>query len=141
MDQEINQYLHLYKSVHELIDVWTVLSIEDIEDNHKNSNSNVCHDNTNTNDGPVIGSNVEDRVYRWRAQAEDAMRSQGKSAMTPAQVQDFVARFMPAYYTYLPWLYQFGPERRRGKNGDDSVPVVKVVVDEQRSASSVWELL
>ena len=128
--------------MHELIDVWTVLSIEKTDNNNKA----VCQNKadaalSSTNDGPVIGSNVADLVYKWRAQAEDAMRNQGKPAMTPAQVQDFVARFMPAYHAYLPWLYQFGPERRRVNNGlRDTVPVVKVVVDKRRSASSVWEL-
>lgn len=125
------------------MDIWTILSIEDQASSDAQCGSggqNVAR--PSTEDGPVIGSNIEDRVYKWRSQAEDAMRGQGKPAMTPAQVRDFVARFMPAYYTYLPWLYQFGPERRgcRRSGGEDAVPVVKVIVDELRSASSVWEL-
>lgn len=121
------------------MDIWTVLSIEEDSNNH------ACHTtdpSSSCKDGPIIGNNVKDRVYKWRAQAEDAMRSQGKPAMTPAEVQDFVARFMPAYFTYLPWLYQFGPERRLGSGVGkvDNIPVVKVIVDELRSASSVYEL-
>ncbi|OQR93499.1 hypothetical protein ACHHYP_02498 [Achlya hypogyna] len=44
-------------------------------------------------------------VYTWREEAEADMRAQGKSAMTPAQIRDFVDRFMPAYDAYLTDFY------------------------------------
>ena len=50
---------------------------------------------------------------------------------TTLQVKDFVSRFMPAYYTYLPRLYTHGPPPppppvRIGADSSDSVPVLKV---------------
>ena len=48
-------------------------------------------------------------AYRWRLQAERAMRASGRPAMTDAQVAAFVDRFMPAYKCYLPELYEKGP--------------------------------
>ncbi|GAB4816968.1 hypothetical protein N2152v2_004014 [Parachlorella kessleri] len=52
-------------------------------------------------------------AYKWRLQAEHAMRASGKPAMTDAQVQRFVDRFMPAYRCYLPGLYSQGPTTAR----------------------------
>eukprot|EP00873_Tetraselmis_striata_P028065 jgi/Tetstr1/448329/TSEL_035613.t1 len=48
-------------------------------------------------------------VYKWRLQAEEAMRATGKTGMTDEQIADFVSRFMPAYKAYLPELYEKGP--------------------------------
>ena len=48
-------------------------------------------------------------AYKWRLQAERAMRNKGKPAMTDEQVVAFVDRFMPAYRAYLPGLYSQGP--------------------------------
>lgn len=48
-------------------------------------------------------------VYKWRLQAEVAMRSKGKPGMTDEQVADFVDRYMPAYRAYLTDLYAKGP--------------------------------
>ena len=52
---------------------------------------------------------VEDPTYvfKWRLQAEHAMRASGKSGMTDEQVADFCDRFMPAYKAYLPGLYKY----------------------------------
>jgi len=44
-------------------------------------------------------------VFKWRLEAEEAMRAGGKPGMSDAQIADFVARFMPAYKAYLPYLY------------------------------------
>lgn len=45
---------------------------------------------------------------------------------------DFVSRFMPAYETYLPFLYKFGPQRRRlcGYNSSmqEFVPILKMTI-------------
>lgn len=54
-----------------------------------------------------------DYAYRWRLQAEQAMRASGKPAMTDEQVAAFVDRFMPAYRCYLPGLYGQGPTTAR----------------------------
>ena len=48
-------------------------------------------------------------AYKWRLQAERAMRAAGKPAMTDEQVGQFVDRFMPAYKCCLPGLYGSGP--------------------------------
>jgi D-glycerate 3-kinase len=49
----------------------------------------------------------------WRIEAEDKMRAQGKSAMTPEKIRTYIERFLPAYELYLPGLAQnitaFGP--------------------------------
>lgn len=42
------------------------------------------------------------RVYKWRLQAEREAREAGKPTLTDDEVADFVARFIPAYVTYLP---------------------------------------
>lgn len=48
-------------------------------------------------------------MYKWRLQAEEKMKEEGKAGMTDAQLADFVSRFMPAYQAYLPGLYSRGP--------------------------------
>ncbi|WZZ07425.1 hypothetical protein YC2023_093346 [Brassica napus] len=48
-------------------------------------------------------------VYRWRLQAEIAMRQAGKAGMSDDEVNDFVSRYLPAYKAYLPTLYAEGP--------------------------------
>ena len=48
-------------------------------------------------------------AYKWRLQAERAMRAEGRPAMTDEQVAQFVDRFMPAYKCYLSGLYKNGP--------------------------------
>jgi hypothetical protein len=73
---------------------------------------------TGTDTGAAAGI---DAVYQWRLQAETAMRAAGRAGLSDPQVADFIARFMPAYETYLPALYAQGPQRR-----DGAVPVLKV---------------
>jgi D-glycerate 3-kinase len=46
-----------------------------------------------------------DIVYKWREEAEAAVRAH-KTAMTKSQVVAFVDKYMPTYKTYLPELYQ-----------------------------------
>jgi D-glycerate 3-kinase len=48
-------------------------------------------------------------VFNWRLQAEQQMKKSGKDGMSDEQVQQFVARYMPAYKAYLPELYAKGP--------------------------------
>ena len=65
-------------------------------------------------------------AYKWRLQAERAMRAAGKPAMTDEQVAEFVDRFMSAYRCYLPGLYMNGPTTAaQGK-------VLVIEVDENR---------
>ena len=44
-------------------------------------------------------------VYRWREQAEVALRESGRGGMSQRELADFVSRYMPAYAHYLPGLY------------------------------------
>jgi len=44
-------------------------------------------------------------VYRWREQAEVALRENGRGGMSETELTDFVSRYMPAYAHYLPGLY------------------------------------
>lgn len=39
-------------------------------------------------------------VLRWRVEAEDAARASGRPALSPAAIDDFVRRFLPAYETW-----------------------------------------
>ena len=55
------------------------------------------------------------------------MRAAGKPAMTKAEVQDFVSRYMPAYEHYLPGLYASGPDASEGK------PVLSFRIDDGRN--------
>jgi D-glycerate 3-kinase len=53
----IDRNLEAYRNVHEIFDSWIVMAVEDI-----------------------------DVVYRWRLQAEQQMRAQGKASLTDQQV-------------------------------------------------------
>jgi len=66
-------------------------------------------------------------VFKWRLQAEEAMRASGKEGMTDAQIADFVARFQPAYQAYLPHLYAKGPTTAQAGR------TLVIQVDEHRS--------
>lgn len=66
-------------------------------------------------------------VYNWRLQAEEKMIAAGKPGMSTAQIQDFVARFMPAYAAYLPELYMKGPTTAKAGR------TLVVEVDQRRS--------
>ncbi|KAJ0231039.1 D-glycerate 3-kinase [Hirschfeldia incana] len=66
-------------------------------------------------------------VYRWRLQAEIAMRQAGKAGMSDDEVNDFVSRYLPAYKAYLPTLYAEGP------SGSDPDRVLAIDIDEERN--------
>ncbi|VVA95908.1 unnamed protein product [Arabis nemorensis] len=66
-------------------------------------------------------------VYRWRLQAEIAMRQAGKAGMSDEEVNDFVSRYLPAYEAYLPTLYSEGP------SGSDPERVLAIDIDEERN--------
>ncbi|KAK9014056.1 hypothetical protein V6N11_005228 [Hibiscus sabdariffa] len=66
-------------------------------------------------------------VYRWRLQAEIAMREAGKPGMSDEEVRDFVSRYLPAYKAYLPTLYSEGP------NGSDPKHLLLIEIDEGRN--------
>ncbi|KAF2595412.1 hypothetical protein F2Q70_00045783 [Brassica cretica] len=66
-------------------------------------------------------------VYRWRLQAEIAMRQAGKAGMSDDEVNDFVSRYLPAYKAYLPTLYAEGP------TGSDPDRVLAIDIDEERN--------
>jgi D-glycerate 3-kinase len=70
-------------------------------------------------------------AYRWRLQAEHAMRAAGRDAMTDDEVAAFVDRFMPAYRCYLPGLYADGPTTAQPG------ALLVVEVDEGRSPAAV----
>ncbi|PSC67851.1 hypothetical protein C2E20_8522 [Micractinium conductrix] len=75
----------------------------------------------------VVSVAQPDYSYRWRLQAEQAMRASGKPAMTDEQVATFVDRFMPAYRAYLRGLYAQGPTTARPGH------LLVVRVDENRT--------
>ncbi|KAH7547333.1 hypothetical protein FEM48_Zijuj01G0298600 [Ziziphus jujuba var. spinosa] len=66
-------------------------------------------------------------VYKWRLQAEIAMREAGKPGMSDEEVKDFVSRYLPAYHAYLPTLYSEGP------NGSDPNHLLIIEIDEERN--------
>lgn len=66
-------------------------------------------------------------VYKWRLQAEIAMREDGNPGMTNEEVLDFVSRYMPAYKAYLPTLYSEGP------SGSDASRLLVIDIDEGRN--------
>ncbi|KAG9413820.1 hypothetical protein AC1031_013036 [Aphanomyces cochlioides] len=72
-------------------------------------------------------------VYTWREQAEARMREEGKPAMTPEQVKDFVDRFMPAYERYLPQLYSDSA----GSSSISRIPRLTVTIGQHRECTSV----
>ena len=77
----VNGYLRSYKNAWDrFVDSWLIIKVASPEYSHK-----------------------------WRLEAEKRMRAAGKPAMTDAEVEAFVDRFMPAYRCYLPGLYGKGP--------------------------------
>ncbi|CAK9174655.1 unnamed protein product [Ilex paraguariensis] len=66
-------------------------------------------------------------VYKWRLQAEIAMRADGKPGMSDDEVMDFVSRYLPAYKAYLPTLYVEGP------NGSAPEHALVIEIDEGRN--------
>ncbi|KAK9841016.1 hypothetical protein WJX81_005787 [Elliptochloris bilobata] len=75
----------------------------------------------------VVKVGTPEWVYRWRLEAEHAMRASGRPGMSDKQVADFVDRYMPAYHAYLPGMYASGPTTARAEH------VLVVEIDETRS--------
>ncbi|KAG5175588.1 P-loop containing nucleoside triphosphate hydrolase protein [Tribonema minus] len=94
---QVNEALAAYGAIHALVDAWVVVKVRDL----------AC-------------------VRRWRKQAEAAMVRRGAAGMSPAEVDAFVDRFVPAYLAYLPRLYTEGPDGGRGK------PLLSVTLDKAR---------
>eukprot|EP01068_Selenidium_serpulae_P007396 Selendium_serpulae@DN4697_c0_g1_i3.p1 len=94
---EINRLLKAYNQWHSKMQAWIVVGIDDI--------------------------NV---VFRWRKEQEKAMKQSGKQGLTDEEVQDFVARFMPAYDLYIPGIRNTGPEGCRSK------PLLNITVNSHR---------
>ncbi len=49
-------------------------------------------------------------VLEWRVEAEERMKANGKAGMSEAEIRNYIAKFMPAYETYLPGMAA-GPPR------------------------------
>jgi D-glycerate 3-kinase len=83
--QVINEKLAGYEAWHRLLDVMVCLRAED----------------------PRF-------VLRWRTEAEDAARASGKPALSPAAIDDYVRRFLPAYEAYAGTVAQgrWSPDRQ-----------------------------
>jgi hypothetical protein len=62
------------------------------------------------------------------------MRAEGRPAMTTAQVQDFVHRFMPVYEQYLPPLYD-GQDDSNSKR----FPRLSIMIGADRQVLSIHE--
>lgn len=52
----------------------------------------------------------ENFVVDWRIEAEEKMKTSGKSGMSRDEVEKYVRTFLPAYQTYLPKLRESPPE-------------------------------
>ena len=138
--REVDRLLRGYRALHEAVDAWLVIAVEDEESLRRSPafNPNSASEPLSADDDSGGGSGSGGRpagvgaVHRWRLQAETAMRAAGRAGLSDAQVADFVERFMPAYELYLPTLYRRGPERRGAE-----VPVLQVTVDiDRRPVSS-----
>lgn len=55
------------------------------------------------------------------------MRASGRPGMSDAEVRDFVSRYLPAYYAFLPGLYKAATGR-----GVGGKPTIMIKVDEHR---------
>jgi D-glycerate 3-kinase len=66
------------------------------------------------------------QVVRWRIEAEQAMRANGKPGLSDAEVEDYVRRFLPAYATWAGTVNDGrwrGPRRLSFTLDGDRVPV------------------
>lgn len=70
-------------------------------------------------------------VLEWRVEAEEKMKAQGKPGMSKAEIQAYIAKFLPAYELYLPGLAAHPPEvphLLRIEIGRDRLPTSKLPV-------------
>lgn len=72
---EVNRYLARYAEWHAFFDAFIQLKAQNIRD-----------------------------TVRWRIEAEQNMRAQGKPGMSDERVRAYIEQFMPAYELYLPGL-------------------------------------
>lgn len=72
---EINRMLATYSKWHAFFDAFIQLKAQDIRD-----------------------------TVRWRIEAEQNMRAQGKTGMSDERIRAYIERFLPAYELYLPGL-------------------------------------
>jgi D-glycerate 3-kinase len=75
--QEINTKLAAYEAWYRLIDVMVCLRAAD----------------------PLF-------VLKWRVEAEDAARASGRAALSRAEIEDYIRRFLPAYELYADTVAQ-----------------------------------
>lgn len=73
--REINHMLSLYAEWHAFLDAFIQFKAQDIRD-----------------------------TVRWRIEAEEKMRAQGKAGMSDERIKAYIERFLPAYELYLPGL-------------------------------------
>lgn len=79
--QQVNSFLRQYRAAWDAyVDSWLVIEVADPQ-----------------------------WVFKWRLQAEQQMRADGKAGMSDEEVGEFVRRYIPAYEAYLPQLYTDGP--------------------------------
>ncbi len=76
----------------------------------------------------MVSLRAEDPRYvlRWRAEAEDVVRASGRPALSPAAIEDYVRRFLPAYENYAPTVAsgRWSPDRQLVLTlGGDRIPV------------------
>eukprot|EP00181_Compsopogon_caeruleus_P001139 CAMPEP_0184688080 /NCGR_PEP_ID=MMETSP0312-20130426/28480_1 /TAXON_ID=31354 /ORGANISM="Compsopogon coeruleus, Strain SAG 36.94" /LENGTH=336 /DNA_ID=CAMNT_0027144833 /DNA_START=199 /DNA_END=1209 /DNA_ORIENTATION=- len=72
----VDEYLRGFESIYQMLDALVVVQVEDYR-----------------------------VVYKWREEAEEKMRMEGKPGMSASELRDFVERFLPSYQQYLPGLY------------------------------------
>jgi D-glycerate 3-kinase len=95
----VNKELRAFDKFYEELDGLVVIKIDNLDWVYQYALSSEI---------PVVALHLELiflAMSRWREQPEQLLREAKKPAMTPAEVRDFVDRFMPAYKTYLKGLY------------------------------------
>ncbi|MFZ9596350.1 MAG: hypothetical protein ACO3A2_09765 [Bdellovibrionia bacterium] len=65
-------------------------------------------------------------VLRWRVEAEERMKAQGKPGMSLAEITAYVEKFILAYHVYLPELVSHPPKNK---------PVLQVSISRSRQLS------
>lgn len=77
-------------------------------------------------------------VYRWRMQAEQALRRSKGAGMSDEEVVAFIQAYMPAYELYLGDLqrHAFISDRVNGTNGNQ----LRVLLDQTRNIISITEM-
>lgn len=78
--EDINNFLKAYRGWHDFLDAFIQLAPKEIQ-----------------------------YVLKWRVEAEDKMRSEGRGGMSHQEIKAYVQKFIPAYNTYLPRLLKDCP--------------------------------